>query len=213
MLRFEHKKLRNMKFPAHVRFHESLLIFPLSSVLAQSYFCGIHFSFLSIENFFSSTSKLFIPFPSSAFFSITGESHNCSRAEESFRLLVIFLWQSIVETMIAEVVLKAFENSCQSEQVKREILISELYRSHDFVIQSTDSIYLTCCCHQHYHHFVFCSRSAEIYVQWQSLAYSRGLQFHELPSLSFVTRSIHPQPSTGFCSGNDLLSIVYVSKP
>lgn len=87
---YEHKKLRNMKFPAHVRFHESLLIFPLSSVLAQSYFCGIHFSFLSKENFFSSTSKLFIPFPSSAFFTITGESHNCTELKSLSDYLLFF---------------------------------------------------------------------------------------------------------------------------
>lgn len=197
MLRFEHKKLRNMRFPAHVRFHESFLIFPLTSVLAQSYFCGTHFKLFVNGKVFQLHVKAFHSlFVVSV---LNREKSQLHWAEEYLRLLVIFRWQSIVEATIAEVALKASETSCQSEQVKREILISELYGSHDFVIQSTDPIYSTCSCHQHYRHFVFGSRSSEIYVQWQSLANFGGLQFHELPSLSFVTRSIHPQPSTGFC--------------
>lgn len=96
-----------------------------------------------------------------------------------------------------------FESSWEqlSGRVKREILISELFRSHDFVIQSTDSIYSTCSFHQHYRHFVFRSRSPKIYVQWQSLANFGGLQFHETAVFKFCHAFDTPtQPSTGFCA-------------
>lgn len=90
MLRFEHKKLRNMRFPAHVRFHESLLIFPLTSVLAQSYFCGVHLKLFVNRKVFQLHVKAFIFFRQLFSLHNYRENHNCTELKTLPDCLLFF---------------------------------------------------------------------------------------------------------------------------
>lgn len=64
------------------------------------------------------------------------ESQKCNE-------LVIFLWHSIVGTISQKWSWKLWEQLllCLCEQVRREILISKLFCSHDFVVQSTPRLF------------------------------------------------------------------------